>query len=651
MAVAVTHTKVATLPDQPGVEVNAGEWNATHTVTGLGALAALDTIGTSQIDAAAVTYAKIQNVSANSRILGRITTGAGSIEELTAANAKTILAIASTDISGLGTLATQSGTFSGTSSGTNTGDQTSVTGNAGTATALQTGRNINGVSFDGTANITVAAAAVTLTGNTLAAGVTASSLTSLGTIASLAATSGTVANTPANATDITNKAYVDNAFAGFSPRSSCRLATAAALTATYVNGASGVGATLTNAGALAALVIDGVSVAAGDRILIKNQASTFQNGIYSATTIGSGVLAWVLTRASDYDQSAEIFEGTYTDVIEGTANTETQWQETTSGTITVGTTAIVFSELLVAAQTVTLTGDITGSGSGSIATTLANVVSAGTGTKITANAKGLVTTIANASLASADFVNQGTTTTVLHGNAAGNPSFGAVALGTDVSGTLAAAQFPALTGDVTTVAGALAATIGASRVTRAMLAADGKNWTFLGQGTASTAVRTGVVTWAGTFKQLHIEYFISGYSGSAIGRVLVGPTAGISETGTTFATQQLTSIATTTLGGALVSLPGWPTAQGAAAAVARWGWMRVQNVAASIKRMEGAGQYAGTAATTAPSGIVLWGNFNDTTNLINKAELAVYTDNTTTVVSGVTFNAGTYINVWGRNDD
>jgi len=79
---------------------------------------------------------------------------------------------------GLGTLATQSGTFSGTSSGTNTGDQTTITGNAGTATALQTARAINGVSFDGTAAITVTAAAGTLTGTALAAGVTASSLTS-----------------------------------------------------------------------------------------------------------------------------------------------------------------------------------------------------------------------------------------------------------------------------------------------------------------------------------------------------------------------------------------------------------------------------------------------------------------------------------------
>jgi hypothetical protein len=67
-----------------------------------------------------------------------------------------------------------------TVSGTNTGDQTSVTGNAGTATALQTARNINGVAFDGTANITVTAAAGTLSGNTLASGVTASSLTSFG---------------------------------------------------------------------------------------------------------------------------------------------------------------------------------------------------------------------------------------------------------------------------------------------------------------------------------------------------------------------------------------------------------------------------------------------------------------------------------------
>lgn len=99
-----------------------------------------------------------------------------------------------------------SGSHSGTSSGTNTGDQTSVTGNAGTATALQTARTINGVSFDGTANITVTAAAGTLTGTTLASGVTASSLTSAagGTFGTLAFQSGTFSGTHSGTSSGTN---------------------------------------------------------------------------------------------------------------------------------------------------------------------------------------------------------------------------------------------------------------------------------------------------------------------------------------------------------------------------------------------------------------------------------------------------------------
>ena len=66
-----------------------------------------------------------------------------------------------------------------------------LTGNATTATTLATARNINGVLFNGSADITVTAAAGTLTGATLAAGVTASSLTSVGTLASLAVTGTT----------------------------------------------------------------------------------------------------------------------------------------------------------------------------------------------------------------------------------------------------------------------------------------------------------------------------------------------------------------------------------------------------------------------------------------------------------------------------
>ena len=70
-------------------------------------------------------------------------------------------------------------------SGTNTGDQTTITGNAGTATKLAATKNINGVAFDGSGDITVTADAGTLTGTTLKSTVTGSSLTSVGTIASL----------------------------------------------------------------------------------------------------------------------------------------------------------------------------------------------------------------------------------------------------------------------------------------------------------------------------------------------------------------------------------------------------------------------------------------------------------------------------------
>ena len=84
-------------------------------------------------------------------------------------------------------LITATGGVSGALTGNVTGNVTgTVSGNAGTATTLQTARDINGVSFNGSANITVTAAAGTLSGATLASGVTASSLTSVGTLSALA---------------------------------------------------------------------------------------------------------------------------------------------------------------------------------------------------------------------------------------------------------------------------------------------------------------------------------------------------------------------------------------------------------------------------------------------------------------------------------
>lgn len=89
------------------------------------------------IDNGAVTLAKMANLAANS-IVGNNTGSPATPLALTATQVKTLLAIASSDVSGLGTLATQSGTFSGTSSGTNTGDQTSIVGITGTKAQFDT---------------------------------------------------------------------------------------------------------------------------------------------------------------------------------------------------------------------------------------------------------------------------------------------------------------------------------------------------------------------------------------------------------------------------------------------------------------------------------------------------------------------------------
>jgi hypothetical protein len=178
-------------------------------------------------------------------------------------------------------------------------------------------------------------------------------------------------------------------------------------------------------------------------------------------------------------------------------------------------------------------------------------------------------------------------------------------------------------------------------------------WTFLGQGliSGSAAVRTPLVSWVGAYQQLMIEHFVAGYNGSAIARLVVGPAAGLSETGTTFCTTLSDTVTTTTTNTNVVSKPGWPLAGGTAAAVRREGWHWIKNLATDVKSMTGLGNYAGTAPTTSPSHVLYSGLFNDTTNLIQQAELAVYSDNTTTSVSGTTMNVGSYLVVWGRNNN
>jgi hypothetical protein len=140
--------------------------------------------------------------------------------------------------------------------------------------------------------------------------------------------------------DAATKAYVDAISAGLDPKESVRLATNAALPANTASG-SGVGKTLT-ADANGALSVDGVAVAVGDRILVKDETAgaDVDHGIYVVTQTGDGSNPFILTRADDFDTDAEVTQGARTFVAEGANNAGSAWLVITADPITVDTTAI-----------------------------------------------------------------------------------------------------------------------------------------------------------------------------------------------------------------------------------------------------------------------------------------------------------------------
>lgn len=172
-----------------------------------------------------------------------------------------------------------------------------------------------------------------------------------------------------------------------------------------------------------------ISVAIGTGIT--NNGGTLSNNIVAGSniTITSGANGQ-LSIASTSGGSTPTGTG-FTHITGGVQDGASKIVDVSSSDIT---------GILAAARFPALTGDITTS-SGAVATTLKNTGTAGTYTKPTFDAQGRETSGASAILASSDYVNQGTTTTLLHGNAAGNPSFGQVSLTADVTGVLPIANF------------------------------------------------------------------------------------------------------------------------------------------------------------------------------------------------------------------
>lgn len=126
--------------------------------------------------------------------------------------------------------------------------------------------------------------------------------------------------TPTSASDAATKGYVDSAVNGTDWKQSVRAATTANITLSGTQ------------------TVDGVALVAGDRVLVKDQSTGSQNGIY---VVAAG--AW--SRSTDADENAEVTAGLSVMVTEGTVNADSQWRLTTNDSIVVGTTALVFAQI------------------------------------------------------------------------------------------------------------------------------------------------------------------------------------------------------------------------------------------------------------------------------------------------------------------
>lgn len=221
------------------------------------------------------------------------------------------------------------------------GSGVTITNGAGTITIAATGTGGTVTSVSGTAN------QINSTGGTTP-------------VLSLSSTTVFPGTVTLNADPITNlqaatKQYVDAIASGLIVKLACYAATTGNLTATFVPaGTPGPGDTLTNAGAMAAFSTDSVSPPINSRILVKSQSTTYQNGIYTLTTVGSGAANWVLTRATDFDTAAEIQPGDFILINNGTLYASTAWIQTAT-VVTMDTDPILFSQF-GASNVVSVTG-------------------------------------------------------------------------------------------------------------------------------------------------------------------------------------------------------------------------------------------------------------------------------------------------------
>src|SRR6056300_979368 len=171
---------------------------------------------------------------------------------------------------------------------------------------------------------------ISVDGSTITA--TSGDLTLTATSGDIDANSNKIVNvaTPVNDTDAANKSYVDAARTGLDVKASVKVATTANITLSGTQ------------------TIDGVALSVGDRVLVKNQTTASENGIYVVASSG-----W--SRATDADENAEVTSGMFTFIEQGSVNSDTGFVLTTDGAITVGSTNLEFT--LFSASGTLIAGD------------------------------------------------------------------------------------------------------------------------------------------------------------------------------------------------------------------------------------------------------------------------------------------------------
>jgi hypothetical protein len=542
-------------------QVNTGTGLTGGPITGVGTVSIADTtvtygsygsttqVGTFTVNAQGqLTAASSVAISASG--IGAVTTINGTANEITSSGASTVTLSLPAALTFTGKTVT-GGTFTGTtvtgatqtggtinntpigattpSSGAFTTISASVSGTIGgdtittnTATQTLTNKTISGSSntLTNIGNASLTNSSVTVGTTAIALG--ASSLT-LGGLTSVAVTQD-----PTSALQLATKQYVDAVAEGLHVHASCAAATTGTLasitggTVTYNNGTAGVGATLTLSVALT--VLDGYTLLNGDRVLVKNEATQANNGIYTWATGGT-----VLTRATDFDTAAEMASGDFTFVSYGTLYGNTGWVQTDPVTV-VGTSPVTWiqfsgSGAYTAGTGLTLTGT-----QFSITNTAVTAGAYGSATQVgtfTVNAQGQLTLAGNTTVtpavgsitglgtgvATALAVNVGTAGAfVVNGGVLGTPSSGTV---TNLTGT-ASININGTVGATTATTGAFT-TISASGVITSTVATGTAPFTVasttaVANLTSTNAVNTTIT--ANSTNATNYLTFVSGTSGN-----------------------------------------------------------------------------------------------------------------------------------------